>query len=519
MGLSKRNQKRVINSARNIFTSAFFQTILGITAFVERTVFIKCLSADYLGLNSLFSNVLYILSIAELGISSTIAFALYKPLAENDNRKVHIYMRFFKKAYNIIGSIILILGLCLSPFIDRLAKDPVDNMSFYFIVYLFSVGLTYFFSYRQILIEADQKKYVNQIIICLGSILQQVVQVVVLLTTRNYALYLFIFFVFNVGKYIIISFVAKKMYPAIKDKTYKNEHLDKSERHDIVTNVKAMFFHKFGEVAIGCSDGILISYLVDLVTLGIYANYQIILEAIRSAMRIFYSSVLASIGNMCATEDRDTIYYSFKTLNFTNYIMFSFASIAIFGIIQPIISIWIGPKYLLPNSSVFFVAMVFFLSGTRYMILNFHDAFGLFWTDKYKRVLEAVVNLVLSFVLGKKYGINGILIGTISSNLAGFWIDGHVVYKYAFHRSSREYAFMYIKQSLVTIALIGIVFGINRIYSGKISIWLELLLNIVMCLVIPIGTYSFIYRKNEDFISMKQNTVEMIKLLIKRQRY
>ena len=509
MAFSKRDKNRVVHSARNIFTTAFFQIILGFVAFAERAVFIRCLSADYLGLNSLFANVLYVLSIAELGIGSAVAYALYKPLADQDERKIYLYMRFFKKAYSLIGLIIIVLGLCLSPFISKLAtsNEKIPYIELYFIIYLLSVGISYFFSYKQIIIDADQNKYLSQAIISSGTIVQQLLQMVILLTTHNYALYLIIFFILNIGKYIIISIVAKKKYPVIHKENFKTDKLSANEKHSITINVKAMCYHKFGEVAIGSSDSILIAYLIDIATLGMYANYQLILEALRSSLRIFNSSVQASIGNLCATESSDKIYSSFKTLNFTNYILHSY---------QPIVAIFFGKRFLLADSTVFLIAISIFLSGTRLMILNYHDAYGLFWADRYKRVLEAIVNLVVSFCLGKKYGINGIFLGTIMSNLVGFGIEGFVVYKHAFKKTVRSYVFTYILQLIVTIMIMLVTYCLANLVES--NVFIELLYHLVLCLTVPLLLYYLIYRKNPDFIAMKNNAIDMCKMVLAKRR-
>ena len=220
MGKAERNEQRVLNSVRNMATSAVLQTVLGILAFVERTFFIRCLSIEYLGLNSLFSNILNVLSMAELGISSAIAFALYKPIAENNFALIKSYMAFFKKAYRVIGSVILIIGILLSPFINLFIEDEqnIENASYYFLIYLFGVGLTYFYSYKQILIEADQKKYINQLVICFGSILRVVVQLIAISITRDYGVYIFLYLVFNVGKNIVLAIWADRLYPYLKER-------------------------------------------------------------------------------------------------------------------------------------------------------------------------------------------------------------------------------------------------------------------------------------------------------------
>ena len=347
MGKAERNEQRVLNSVRNMATSAVLQTVLGILAFVERTIFIRCLSIEYLGLNSLFSNILNVLSMAELGISSAIAFALYKPIAENNYDLIKSYMSFFKKAYRVIGSVILAIGIILSPFINLFLENDqsIENASYYFLIYLFGVGLTYFYSYKQILIEADQKKYINQLVICFGSILRVIVQLIAISITHDYGVYIFLYLVFNVGKNIVLAVWADRLYPYLKNR--KVAKLETRERKSIVRNIKALSLHKFGEVAIGSIDSLLISLLVDLRTLGLYANYQIITNALKSAMRVFYSSMGASIGNMCATEDRKQVYSSFVSLDFANYFISSVITVLMFALIQTVMKLWLGAYFVL----------------------------------------------------------------------------------------------------------------------------------------------------------------------------
>ena len=361
MSLSTADQKRIINSLRNIVSSIGAQLILGIAAFVERTFFLKTLTTDYLGLNTLFANILVVLSIAELGIGSAISFALYRPLADNNREKVASLMLFFKKAYFLIGLIIISVGIIISFFIPIFVKSTnIENnvIQKYFILYLLAVGLTYFFSYKQILLEADQKRYINQIVICFGTVVQNFFQICILLLTHNYALYIIVFIIVNVGKYVLISHIADRIFPILRKKDKEILKLQGDEKRKIASNIKAICLQKLGEVGITSSDSLLISLLIDLHTLGLYANYQIITNAVQSSLSIFYSSTLASIGNMCAVDDREKVYYAFRSLDFVNYILFSFATIAVFNLVQPIIRLWLGNNYLLSDWTVLFYVWI-----------------------------------------------------------------------------------------------------------------------------------------------------------------
>ncbi len=510
-----RNEIRVLNSMRNIATSAVLQTVLGILSFVDRTIFIHCLSLEYLGLNTLFSNILNVLSMAELGMSSAIAFALYKPIAEKNTAQICSYMSFFRKAYQIIGCLILVLGICLSPFVGYFlgGETDISGVQQYFLVYLFGVGLTYFYSYKQILIDADQKKYINQIVICLGSILRILFQLAAVYITRDYGIYIVIYLVFNVGKNFVLALWADRLYPYLREK--KIRPLEKEERKAVTRNIKAMSLHKFGEVAINSIDSILISALVDLRTLGLYANYQIITNALLSAMRVFYSSISASIGNLYATEDDEHVYSSFVSLDFANYFISSVITVMMFSLFQSVMTLWFGPSFTLDTSTVLLISLVFYIDSNRRMVLNYHDACGLFWADKYKRVLEAVINLVVSFVLGRKIGIDGIFIGTLVCNITGFLIEVNVVFSNVFVRSPLRYLLKYCVRLLFTLTLSLTAYFVCSLYDGNalISLVYSIIVSIVLCFMV----YYLVYFRNKDFMITKKAVKSIIRSMMEKR--
>lgn len=520
MSLSIADQKRIINSLRNIVSSVGAQFVLGIAAFVERTFFLKTLSADYLGLNTLFANVLVVLSIAELGIGSAISFALYKPLAERDDEKIASLMYFFKKAYFIIGLIIIAVGSVLSfviPYFARGANIEFSAIQKYFMLYLFAVGLTYFFSYKQILLEADQKRYINQIVVCLGSVVQYILQICILLLTHNYALYIVVFIFVNVGKNIVISHLADKIFPVLRKNKKEIRKLQGSEKRKIVTNIKAVCLQKLGEVGITSSDSLLISILIDVRTLGLYANYQIITTAVQSSLSIFYSSTLASIGNLCAVDDKEKAYYAFRSLDFVNYILFSYATIVIFNIVQPIISLWLGPNYLLSGKIVLWASLAMYMFGSRRMSLNFHSAYGLFWADRYKRIIEASVNIVASIIFAHFFGLAGIFAGTVLSYFIGFLIGGRVLFKYGFQKKFVSYLLLYLAR-IITTVIILIIVAVIALFIPSSSLLIQLIINIILCLFVPPCLYFLLYRKNNDFIVFKRNVVEFAHTVFMKKR-
>lgn len=494
------NEHRVRSSTLNMVSSASSQILIGLFSFVERTIFLRYLTTELSGLNSLFGTILSVLTITELGINAAIAFGLYKPLSENDEATICAYMRVFKRAYYIIGSVIIGMGLLLTPFIDTITHTDgkIDNTQLYFVIYLLAVGLTYFQSYKAVLLEADQKKYIVNIVANVGTALQYLLQILILILTKSYLCYLIVFFIINISKYVYLSHVTSKRYKFLKAKEYKGVKLDKGNYSRLRKNISAIFFIKVGSVLINSTDNLLISSMLSLTALGLYANYKMIIDSLNGAMRVFYTSIAASIGNICAVDSDDEIYSSYKNLNFVNFLLFALSAILIITCLQPLIQIWFGEKYLLDYSTVLILAFCFLLEGLRRISVNYHDAEGLFYVDKYKCLIEALINLVFSYFLARRLGINGIFLGTIIGQLTvGIWYEAYVLFKYGFQRSFGEYLLMLLK-FLVSFALVA---GATVFISSFIdtSNVLLLVLRALVSLALSIALFSLLFCQSREF--------------------
>jgi O-antigen/teichoic acid export membrane protein len=513
-----KDNTRITNSIRNMATSATTQIVIGVLSFFNRTIFIKYLSSDFLGLNELFGTVLYVLSLSELGIGSAITFALYKPIAEGNLEQIRTYMHFFKKVYTAIGCVIIGLGLCFSPFIKSFVKseNAIDHLELYFIIYLFSVGFTYFYSYKQILIEADQKKYITQLVFCIATIIQLTIQTILIIFFKSYILYLITFFICNIGKNIYLAVRANKEFPILKLKK-PILPIGKQQLKDLSVNIKAMFVRKLGEVSIGAIDNLLISSFVGLTTLGLYANYQVILEALRSTLRVFYTSITASIGNLCASETTEKAYSSFRSLNFINSLLSSFITVLLVILFQPCMVMWLGESFLLNTSTVILIALNFYLAGTRQMVLNYHAAYGLFWADKFNPLAQAIINLVVSILLVKPFGLNGILAGTTISSIATWiWIEPYVVFKYGFQLPVKKYYQSYAFFGIITTILSGTMYFLTSwIHWGRFGTFFG---KLTICIMILPFLYWLIFKKNEDFKSMLTFTKKIIRLKLLKSK-
>ena len=431
---------RVDNSIKNMKYNIFSQILNLLIQFVSRTFFIKILGNEYLGINGLFSNILTILSLADMGIGTVLIYSMYKPLAENNEEKMKALMNIYKKIYNIIALTVLIIGLCITPFLQVFIKDMpnIQHIRFIFILYLLNTVVSYLCVYKISIINADQKNYIVTTRQQIFNIIANFIMIMVLVTTHNFILYLIVQMLFSIISNIYLSSLAEKMYPFIKDtKGYK---LTKEEKRQIKKDTFAMMLHKIGGVVVGGTDNLIMSAMIGLEAVGIYSNYLLIINAIKKFTTQYFNSMSASIGNLNAMKDKEYSYDIFKKVFFGNFWIFTFCSICLFCLLNPFIEIWVGIDYTFHISIVAAIVISFYIEGMRQTVLIFREAMGIFTKDQLKPVIEAIVNLIVSVMLTLKFGIIGIILGTIISMLfVCVWIEARILFKYGFSKNVIEF--------------------------------------------------------------------------------
>lgn len=364
--------------------------------FFTRVVFTRTLSEGYVGINGLFTDILNILSLSELGVGTAITYALYGPIARNDIKKQQILMRMFRTFYRMTAGFVLVAGLCLIPFLDILMKDrpDVDHLIVIYILYLTNSVVSYLLIYKKTLVDAHQMNYITVMYHNGFLVLQDICQIVVLLLTGNFILFLIVAVVCTISGNICMSRKADRLFPYLKELC--KDKLPQNEYHDIFRNVKAMLMHKIGNVVVNNTDNLLISSFVGVVTAGIYSNYFLIIGSVRQVLDQAMLGVTASVGNLGVTEDREKVGQIFDRLFFIGYWLFGFAGICLMELLNPFVEIAFGKKYLFVREIVLILCINFFINGMRRAVLIFKESMGLFWYDRYKAVAEAVLNLVIS---------------------------------------------------------------------------------------------------------------------------
>lgn len=452
---------RTINSFKNAVVGLIGQIFLYLISFICRTVFIYQLGVTYLGVSGLFSNILSILSLAELGVGSAITFSLYKPLAERDLFKVKALMGLYARAYRLIGCVVATVGLLLVPFLDYLIKDKPDipELTVIYLLYVANTVFSYFFIYKSSIIIADQKNYIYTLNQILFSFIQYGTQIIILLAYKNFLGYLTVQVVCTVLANISISLKANKLYPYINGKI--SEKLDPESRKDIFKKIRAMMFHRIGSVVVLGTDNLLISAFIGVYWVGIYSNYVMLIGIVKNVIRQIFTSITASIGNLNVLETKEKSFEAFNTLYLLNFWIYSFCSIQLFILLNPFIKLWIGESYTLNSNLVMLIILNFYISGMRQNVQAFKDSIGLFWNDRHRPIVESVINLIASLILLKYFGIAGVFLGTLISTVTTcLWQEPYILYKHRFQMPLFHYFRKYIIYFLITIGIIAILLPI-----------------------------------------------------------
>lgn len=422
--------------------------------FFTRVVFTRTLSEGYVGINGLFTDILNILSLSELGVGTAITFALYEPIARGDIEKQQILMRIFKTFYRITAAVVLGIGLLLIPFLDVLMKDrpDVEHLIFIYLLYLFNSVVSYLLIYKKTLVDAHQMNYLTVLNHNGFLVLQDIGQIVILLTTHNFILFLVTAVLCTLAANLAMSKQADALFPYLKERCEKK--LPAEERSQILKNVKAMLMHKIGDVVVNNTDNLLISGFVGVISAGVYSNYYLIIGSVRQVLNQAMQGVSASVGNLGATEDKEKIHQIFRELFFIGQWMFGWAGICLLELLNPFVTLAFGKNYVFDKKIVWVLCMNFFLAGTRRAVLIFKEALGLFWYDRYKAIAEAVLNLGISIVLVQMLGIAGVFLGTIASTLlTSAWVEPYIIYKHRFGRSVAGFFLIYAENVLVMMTI------------------------------------------------------------------
>lgn len=506
---------RTKNSIMNVTTSIICQLVTMLCNFVVRIIFIRTLGSDYLGINGLFSSILSILTLSELGVGSAIIFSLYKPLAENDERKILALMQLYKKTYIAIGSFIFAAGLMLIPFLDKLVNFEQDlpiNYTVCYILFLANTAIPYlFFAYRTSIISASQRTYVvkkYEIFFNLGS---AVLQLITLLLFKNFYLYIAIPILTSVLQNCVTSCKAVQLYPILKRR--EKIYLEKDEKRKIVKNIYAMSITRFSTTIYSSCDNIIISVYLGTSVVGLNSNYVMITGMVTTFINLVFNSFTASVGQLNVEETAEKKLQVFKKIQLITFWIYGFSAICLAQLMNPFISLAFGTKYVFDKPVVWVIVLAFLVQGLTRTVILYKDACGLFWETRYRALASAVVNLIASLILVNLIGVAGAYIGTIICILSTtFLVDPRIVFKQIFNRGTKEYYLWYLKSVIIIVVTYMLLEIVGSFITGAGII--AFAFRCISCVLVINAIFILLYRKTEEFDYFKQ----ILRVFIKKVR-
>lgn len=433
---NKRGRKR--NAVLLAIASLASNILIMLIGFAYRTVFLRYLSSEYLGIAGLFSNILQVLSLADIGFFSVITYRLYEPISCGDVAKLNALMRYLKKIFLLIVISIFVAGIVLLPFIGFFISDtskvPSDiNLKLIYFLFLLQTIISYIGVYRQCLLIADQKKYIQSLFLTLFHVVQNVIQIFIIIHYNNYTLSLLCGLTVQLVYNILLSLYVTIMYKPVF--MYKEE-LGELEKTSIKKDSFSYLTRKIGYVVLYSTDSIVISKFLGLVITGIFSNYILIVNYIQNIVGQVFESFISSIGNAQATVDKQYNYTIYSRIVFIDLWLSSVFSVCTAVLINDFIVLWVGDSMLLDRTASLVLSLQLFIIMMNKCNTSFIEGCGLFIYDKYRPLSGALVNLTISVLLVTRIGITGVFWGTIIAQLfINFWRDVYILHKYEFNKS------------------------------------------------------------------------------------
>lgn len=492
------NKSRTEYSVRNASVAIAARVCAILAGFITRIVFTHTIRQEYVGISSLFSDILNALAFSESGIDTAVSFALYAPIAKGDKERQKSLMYIFRNFCRIAAFFIFAVGILMIPFVNLLVKDYSKNndLIFVYLLYLMNCAVSYLMAYKKILTEAHQLGYINMIYQMGSLVLQNILQMMVLLFTGNFLLFVSVMSLCTVLNNAAISKKADTLYPYLKDKDV--QEIPKKEKNKIYQNIYSMLLHKLGMVSINNTDNILLSVIVGIISNSIYSNYYLIIGSVRQILNQIFRGIIASVGNLGAQENRGHIQKIYEASFFGGQWIFGLSAICIFEIIDIFIEICFGKNYVFSQDVTLILCLNFYFTGMRQATLVFHESLGIFVYDRYKSVAEVLINLVSSILLGRYFGALGVFLGTLTSMIAvSLWIEPYVLYKHYLKTSCSTFFLRYGLYVLITLLLWYGEDVLCRHVSGCLAV--ICIKRIIICVIVTNLAYLLLYHRTEEF--------------------
>lgn len=504
--------ERTKNASRNIIFGVILKAYQILVPFLMRTAMIYLMGVQYLGLNSLFTSVLQVLNLAELGVGSAMVYSMYKPIAEDDNTTICALMKLYRTYYRVIGLVIAVVGCALTPFIPNLIKSDVPAGINIYILYLLNLAATvlsyWLFAYKNSILQAHQRVDVVSKVTLVTSTIQYGLQLFVLWALHNYYLYVIVMLATQALTNIVTAVCADKLYPRFKPKG----SIPKEEIKRINQRIRDLFTAKLGGTITNSADTIVISAFLGLTQLAIYQNYFFIMNSICGFISVLFTSITAGIGNSLVTETKEKNYNDFNKFTFIICFILCICCCCFIGLYQPFMELWVGEELMLGFEFVILFCILFYCLELAMVWATIKDAAGIWHKDRFRPFIGSMVNLLLNLALVRYIGLYGIILSTVFSYafVSMPWLVRNIfslIYKASIKQYLRRvatYLFVTVLSSFIVYLLCGFI---------RLEGIIGLCVYAIIGLSIPLLFQIFIYRRTDEYIYVLQ----LLKRIVNRR--
>ena len=494
---------RAENSSRNVVYAVIMSLLTILIGLIAQIVFINTLGSEYLGINGLFTSIVSMLALVELGLGSAIYFHLYKPISVNDTAKVHSIVNFYKIGYRLIALAVFFLGLLVVPFLGKLIGTINIAESIYVIYFLFllDVVFSYLLTYKRAVLYVNQNNHIISSVHLGYLIILNALQIAVLLLTGNFYLYIVLKIVMRLAENIVLTIITNKKYPYLKEKEVIA--LDPATKSDIYKKIRGLSYHKIASYIVLGTDNIIISAFFGIATVGLYSNYLLVTTAIVMLINQAFTAITASVGNLLVSVKHGKSFEVYKKIRFGNFWLACFATTSLLVMMNSFITLWIGSQYLLPIGVLVAISLNLYLTLIRSSINSFKEAGGIYHEDRFVPIVESVANLAFSIFLLRHIGLAGVFLGTACSTLIlHLFSYPKYVYKPLFKQGYYLYYIQFFKNLVITLLIGAFTYTVSRsiTFSSNSKMFI---INILLCLIIPNLILFAIFRKSEEFAYFK----------------
>lgn len=510
--------ERTKNASKNIKAGVLLKLYQMLAPFLMRTAMLYFMGPQYTGLNSLFYSILHILNLAELGVGNAMVFSMYKPIAENDEQSICALMALYRKYYRIIGTVIGVLGVLLTPVVPHLIEGDIPQELNIYVLYLLNLGATvlsyWLFAYKNSLLSAHQRTDVSSIVTIITTTVQYAIQLAILIFLKNYYLYLVVALGTQVLNNLVTATVVSRLYPKYKPHGKLPIPITKG----INRRIRDLFTGKVGSVVMNSADSVVVSAFLGLEMLTNYQNYYFIMSAVIGMIEIFLQSVMAGLGNSFITESKQKNFKDLQKATFLFFWLIGVCACCFLGLYQPFMELWVGPEMVLP-AGVMICFVIYFLTYTLNRLLNvYKDAAGLWHKDRFRPLVKACVNLTLNLVLVRSCGLYGVLLSTVFAIVViGMpWLLHNLFTGFFTKDMQRGYLRQLLGMTALILAIAGFVYLLCWPIRGNLL--LALILRGLICVIVPNLLFLAVLHKSEQFAPSVQLLDRLTKHKLKLEK-